>query len=403
MSTYTDLKNVVKETVTVNYDDRYTNQKVKLFNEENEFWGTYHGTLAGDATLKGMGIDSAKIENSTLKDVEISGCPQLDELSEMLSALKAGTAATTSHISGVVDTNKSELEQKIDQIDTDYDKVRRYAQLITDLSDSVDAKVLALRQGIKTNADDIIAMGLTEKFDYRALSSLVSRTAGDLSAQISVELLSANTRIDELLLSCQSNLDTVDDCIKLANNVDDRRAVGDYNLSIWVRGIQNYVDMVLSNATELSNLNTVMERLNDVTTIVDSAVSTVYDLSAEMGEYAGEIEGISSMAGEFDTRIDRCNSAIHVMNDTFYCFVVNVGTMLSNFEKRMDDFDTDGAKQAGLELSVGNLVDCDSYISDVVDQKAFLSDLLTAAVEGDLTKTTIGLKPGLSVGVLTEH
>jgi 6-pyruvoyl-tetrahydropterin synthase len=75
MSTYTDLKNVVKETVTVNYDDRYTNQKVKFFNEENEFWGTYHGTLAKDFTLKGMGIDSAKIENSTLENVEISGCP----------------------------------------------------------------------------------------------------------------------------------------------------------------------------------------------------------------------------------------------------------------------------------------------------------------------------------------
>lgn len=403
MSTYTDLKNVVKETVTVNYDDRYTNQKVKLFNEENEFWGTYHGTLAGDATLKGMGIDSAKIENSTLKNVEISGCPQLDALSGMLSALKAGTAATTSYISAVVDANKSELEQKIDQIDTDYDKVRRYAQLITDLSDSVDAKVSALGQGIKTNAEDILAMGLAEKADYRALSGLVGRTAGDLSAQVSVELLSANTRIDELLLSCQSNLDTVEGCVKLANDVDDRRAIGDYNLSIWVHEIQNYVETVLSNATELSNLDTVMERLDEVTAIVDSAVSTVYDLSAEMAEYAGEIEGISSMAGMFDTRIDHCNSAIHVMNDTFNLFAVNMGTMLSSLVKRMDDFAADGAKQEDLELSVGNLVSCDSYISGVIDQKAFLSDLLTAAVEGDSTKTTIGLKPDLSVDVLTQH
>ena len=350
-----------------------------------------------------MGIDSAKIENSTLKDVEISGCPQLDALSGMLSALKVGTAATTSYISAVVDANKSELEQKIDQIDTDYDKVRRYAQLITDLSDSVDAKVSALGQGIKTNAEDILAMGLAEKADYRALSGLVGRTAGDLSAQVSTELLSANTRIDELLLSCQSNLDTVEDCVKLANNVDDRRAIGDYNLSIWVHEIQNYVETVLSNATELSNLDTVMERLDEVTAIVDSAVSTVYDLSVEMAEYAGEIEGISSMAGMFDTRIDQCNSAIHVMNDTFNLFAVNMGTMLSSLVKRMDDFAVDGAKQEDLELSVGNLVSGDSYISGVVDQKAFLSDLLTAVVEGDSTKAKLGLKSDLSIDVLTAH
>lgn len=74
-----------------------------------------------------MGIDSAKIENSTLKNVEISECPQLNALSGMLATLKAGTAATTSYISAVVNANKSELEQKIDQIDTDYDKVRKYA------------------------------------------------------------------------------------------------------------------------------------------------------------------------------------------------------------------------------------------------------------------------------------
>lgn len=180
-------------------------------------------------------------------------------------------------------------------------------------------------------------MGLAEKADYRTLSGLVDKTAGDLSTQISSELFSANMRIDELLLSCQSNLDTVEDCVKLANNVDDRRAIGDYNLSIWVYEIQNYVETVLSNATELSNLNTVMERLNEVTAIVDSAVSTVYDLSVEMAEHASEIEGISSMASGFDTRIDQCNSAIHVMNDTFYLFVVNMSTMLSNLRNYIDD------------------------------------------------------------------
>jgi hypothetical protein len=41
MSTYTDLHNRVKENITIDYHNRITPQKVKLFNEENEYWGTF--------------------------------------------------------------------------------------------------------------------------------------------------------------------------------------------------------------------------------------------------------------------------------------------------------------------------------------------------------------------------
>ena len=39
MSTYTDLKNRVKETITVGFrpEDRVTTQKVRFYNEENEY------------------------------------------------------------------------------------------------------------------------------------------------------------------------------------------------------------------------------------------------------------------------------------------------------------------------------------------------------------------------------
>ena len=38
MSTYTDLKNTIKETVVVNYTDRNTNQEVHFLNENNEYF-----------------------------------------------------------------------------------------------------------------------------------------------------------------------------------------------------------------------------------------------------------------------------------------------------------------------------------------------------------------------------
>jgi hypothetical protein len=50
MSTYTDLHNKIKETLTVGYndDDRITTQKVRFYNEGNEYWGTFKGTLRAE-------------------------------------------------------------------------------------------------------------------------------------------------------------------------------------------------------------------------------------------------------------------------------------------------------------------------------------------------------------------
>ena len=47
MSTYTDLKNRVKETITVGFrpEDRVTTQKVRFYNEENEYWGSFSGRI----------------------------------------------------------------------------------------------------------------------------------------------------------------------------------------------------------------------------------------------------------------------------------------------------------------------------------------------------------------------
>lgn len=54
MSTYTDLHNKVKENIAVDYHNRITPQKVRLFNEENEYWGTFKGHVtAEDIQIKG--------------------------------------------------------------------------------------------------------------------------------------------------------------------------------------------------------------------------------------------------------------------------------------------------------------------------------------------------------------
>lgn len=68
MSTYTDLKNRVKETITVGFrpEDRVTTQKVRFYNEENEYWGSFSGSLSGRINISGGKLSGVDIYNATL-------------------------------------------------------------------------------------------------------------------------------------------------------------------------------------------------------------------------------------------------------------------------------------------------------------------------------------------------
>ena len=68
MSTYTDLKNRVKETITVGFrpEDRVTMQKVRFYNEENEYWGSFSGSLSGKIDIYKGKLSSVDRYDSTL-------------------------------------------------------------------------------------------------------------------------------------------------------------------------------------------------------------------------------------------------------------------------------------------------------------------------------------------------
>lgn len=58
MSTYTDLHNRVKESLTVDYHSRITPQVISALNPENEFWGTFRGKFVGDCSLSSISATS---------------------------------------------------------------------------------------------------------------------------------------------------------------------------------------------------------------------------------------------------------------------------------------------------------------------------------------------------------
>lgn len=69
MATYTDLRNKIRESINVDYESRITTQNVKLFNEQNEYWGTFTGTIrAEDVNIIGGKLDNIDISKAVIVD-----------------------------------------------------------------------------------------------------------------------------------------------------------------------------------------------------------------------------------------------------------------------------------------------------------------------------------------------
>lgn len=75
MSTYTDLRNRIKEPITVNYNDRVTMQAISALNPNNEFHGRFSGTFVGEKHVTGETLSAVQICNSVLSGayVDVNG------------------------------------------------------------------------------------------------------------------------------------------------------------------------------------------------------------------------------------------------------------------------------------------------------------------------------------------
>lgn len=75
MSTYTDLRNRIKEPITVNYNDRVTMQAISALNPNNEFHGRFSGTFVGEKHVVGETLSSVYVCDSILSGsyVDVNG------------------------------------------------------------------------------------------------------------------------------------------------------------------------------------------------------------------------------------------------------------------------------------------------------------------------------------------
>ena len=87
MATYTPpYPPKVKESINVDFKDRWTAQKVKFINRENEFYGNFYGVLNLSTTnVSGFIIDDSEFNNGRINSSTLSGSYVLTENGEKIS------------------------------------------------------------------------------------------------------------------------------------------------------------------------------------------------------------------------------------------------------------------------------------------------------------------------------
>lgn len=121
--TYPSLNNTIKETLVVGYspDDRTTCQKVKFHNKENEYWGTFHGTMTvEDTNIDGGTLENVSINNATLSNVTLikdGMIVTLDKYGELVQTYKNAADEEFKHIK---ETELPNLDNKIIAVNDKY-------------------------------------------------------------------------------------------------------------------------------------------------------------------------------------------------------------------------------------------------------------------------------------------
>lgn len=118
MSTYTDLKNRVKETITVGFrpEDRVTTQKVRFYNEENEYWGSFSGRLNGEISISKGELSSVDVYDATLVNpvLKTSG-----GLSIELGTIGSQVEEISTDVYDTIPTKLSSIEKRLSGVPAD--------------------------------------------------------------------------------------------------------------------------------------------------------------------------------------------------------------------------------------------------------------------------------------------
>ena len=146
MSTYTDLHNRVQESINVDYNSRITPQKVKLWNNENEYWGTFKGAL--DVT--DISASHGSLSNVTIKDAVLDGVTlrNADGLTDAISLEGYATTDEVLALCGTVNTLQTQQVESNGKATAAIDKAtlaeERINGVVEDVTDLITNSIRSL-------------------------------------------------------------------------------------------------------------------------------------------------------------------------------------------------------------------------------------------------------------------
>lgn len=262
MSTYTDLKNRIKDNVTVIRrpgcpEDGMTPQLVKFMNPENEYYGTFKGGIdSNSATLTNAKIEGSTITNSTLSNVSIDGIDLDNVINELqridTSADQAMSVASdvAKDLSDEISARKlcakkiyDELSCSISSASNDLlDKIGDVVDQLSDVSTDIALSICTLFKNDNNIQDEIGKIS-------NDLTSQISNVSSDILSQMSDISSDQQNQIGNVFSQLQKDqIKHNIDIRNLANKIDndvlneaDFRVEGDKR--------------VLENAMEYCNLN----------------------------------------------------------------------------------------------------------------------------------------------------
>ena len=230
MSTYTDLNNRIKENITVGYpqNDRITTQKVRLFNEENEYWGTFKGHV----TAEDITINGGQINGAVLSDVTLCGNIVLSGVD--LPKIGSDIRQISTEIQGVQSNLDDEIRDRVSAdirlrhliLSSDSRIAELCANIYEDLSAETSARISAVsaEADARSAADDAL-QGEIEDLNVALNAETQERMRQDglLSDYVaSVNVSSENRFISAMNALSTHEADNVEQFADLSGKLTDR-------------------------------------------------------------------------------------------------------------------------------------------------------------------------------------
>ena len=230
MSTYTDLNNRIKENITVGYpqNDRITTQKVRLFNEENEYWGTFKGHV----TAEDITINGGQINGAVLSDVTLCGNIVLSGVD--LPKIGSDIRQISTEIQGVQSNLDDEIRDRVSAdirlrhliLSSDSRIAELCANIYEDLSAETSARISAVsaEADARSAADDAL-QGEIEDLNVALNAETQERMRQDglLSDYVaSVNVSSENRFISAMNALSTHEADNVEQLADLSRKLADR-------------------------------------------------------------------------------------------------------------------------------------------------------------------------------------